>query len=294
MKSFLAAIAFLLASFPALGWNAAGHRLVAAIAWRHMSPPARQWAADLLSRHPDYGRWTAKAGGQAEYAAFLEASTWPDDIRKDPRFHDEASEAPTPPFPGMPDTRRHRRWHYVDVLAGSAPPNGELDRQLERLIRCLGSSGTPAAEKSYALPWLIHLVGDIHQPLHVGSRDDEGGNRFEIENPLNRRLPFTNLHTWWDDLPGPPWLRGPRLERVADRLAEAYAGPARQGNVALWKRESRELGRTRAYPPAEGSLLPTITPEFQAQSRAIANQRLVAAGYRLARLLDDASGASRR
>ena len=62
-----------------------------------------------------------------------------------------------------------------------------------------------------ALPWLLHLVADIHQPLHVGLDGDEGGNKVEIENPFNKRLPFTNVHTYWDDLPGPPWLRGKRL-----------------------------------------------------------------------------------
>jgi hypothetical protein len=289
MKRCLTALALALAASSALAWNAAGHRLVAAIAWRQMSPPAQAAAADLLARHPDYRKWVAKANDAPEYAAFLQASTWADDIRRDRRFHNERSEAPTPPLPGLADTARHKDWHYVD-LGADGSVHGQLDRQLERLIRVLRSPATPAADKAYALPWLIHLVGDIHQPLHVGSRDDEGGNDFEIEDPFNPRRPFASLHAWWDDLPGPPWLRGARLERVADALLAAQARPPAQGGVARWREESRGIGRDQAYPSAAGSLLPIVTAEFRDQSRAIANQRLTAAGFRLGRLLDDILG----
>lgn len=289
MKTILAALAFLLAASPVQAWNAAGHRLVAAIAWRQMSPPAREAAAELLRRHPDYPKWTAKAAEAPDYAAFLEASTWADDIRKDPRFFDDNG-TPTPLFPGMPDTARHKEWHYVDRFPDGKVRKGELDVRIEKLGRRLGDPGAPAVERTYALTWLIHLVGDIHQPLHVGSRDDEGGNDFEIENPYNPRRPFTNLHAWWDDLPGPPWLRGPRLEQAADGLMAAHPRPPRQGTVALWERESRELSLETVYPSAAGSLLPIVTEEFRIRSRGIANRRLVEAGYRLGRLLEGILG----
>ncbi|MGE5489808.1 MAG: S1/P1 nuclease [Actinomycetota bacterium] len=290
MKRILIALLALAATFPAWAWNAAGHRLVAAVAWRQMSPAARQQVAALLESHPDYPKWTAKAKEEPGYAAFLEASTWPDDIRKDPRFYDDASETPTPAFAGMPDTARHKSWHYVDIIGEGKERHGELDQQLERLLRRLRNPTVPAVERTYALPWVIHLVADIHQPLHVGTRDDEGGNRFEIENPLNPRLPFTNLHTWWDDLPGPPWLRGERLERATDTILAAHPKPPRQGGVGLWEKESRDLSREAAYPIAAGSLLPTITEEFQSQSRAIADRRLAEAGYRLGRTLETIFG----
>lgn len=289
MKRCLTALVLVLAASSALAWNAAGHRLVAAVAWRQMSPVAQAAAADLLARHPDYRKWTAKAGDAPAYAAFLQASTWADDIRKDPRFHDERFEAPTPPLPGLTDTARHKDWHYVDQ-GPDGKVHGELDGQIERLILVLRAPATPAAAKAYALPWLIHLVGDIHQPLHVGSRDDEGGNDFEIEDPFNPRRPFTSLHAWWDDLPGPPWLRGARLEKAADALLAAHPKSPPQGGVAIWRDESRRIGRDQAYPTAAGSLLPMVTAEFRAQSRAIAERRLAAAGYRLGRLLDDLLG----
>lgn len=290
MRRILTALTLLLTIFPAWAWNAAGHRLVAAVAWRQMSPLAQERAVKLLARHPDYSKWAVRAGDTPGYAAFLGASTWPDDIRKDPRFFDEEHDAPTPPFPGMADTARHKHWHYVDRFPDGRVREGELDRQIERLTRRLRDPATAAQERTYALPWLIHLLADIHQPLHVGSRDDEGGNRFELENPFNPRLPFTNLHTWWDDLPGPPWLRGHRLEEAADALLAAHPKPPRQGNVALWEKESRELSREAVYPPTVGSLLPTVTADFQARCQGIADQRLAEAGYRLGHLLEGIFG----
>lgn len=267
----------------ALAWNAAGHRIVAAIAWRQLPPAGQATAADILAGHPHYPRWIAKADGVA-YQAFLEASTWADDIRRDPRYYDDGEETPTPPLPGLADTARHKDWHYVDSDAGGNLRAGQLDRRLEQLAALLRNPRSSAAARTHALPWLIHLVGDAHQPLHVGSHDDDGGNRVDIENPFNPRLPRTNLHTWWDDLPGPPWLRGKRLEQVVDALLADYPPPA-AGPVATWIRESRSLGRDKAYPPAADGEVAVISESFRDQSRIIANRRLVAAGYRLGWLL---------
>lgn len=291
LRFALAALA-LIATLPAQAWNAAGHRLVAAIAWRQMSPAAQDAAAQLLARHPDFPRWTTHASDDPGYQAFLEASTWPDDIRNDPRFFDADTDTPTPPLPGLTDTARHKDWHYVDVLPDGRR-RGELDRQIPQLANRLGNRHAPVADRVHALPWLIHLVADAHQPLHVGVHDDEGGNQVSIENPLNPRFSHTNLHTWWDDLPGPPWLRGKRLEKVVDALLAGPDVPA-GGKMADWLEESRSLARQEAYPSPGGDDPATITVAFRDQSRALANRRLVAAGLRLGRLLEGAlAGVSR-
>lgn len=281
LRLLIACLAFL--PPPVFAWNAAGHRLVAAIAWQRMSVSAQAFVADALAAHPDYGRWRDKAKGDAA-AVFAEAATWPDDIRDDPRFYDDTRETPTPPFPGMPDTARHKPWHYVDLDARGRVVHGELDRQVERLGSLLRSTGKKA-EIAYALPWLAHLIADIHQPLHVGRDGDEGGNAVEIENPFNKRLPFTRLHTYWDDLPGPPWLRGKRLEERATRLIERHPAPD-QGNVRQWRDESHRL-LADAYPTSNGTLLPTVNEEFQQKTRAIADRRIVEAGFRLGLLLNE-------
>ena len=283
MPPFLIALLFLLLAPPAAAWNAAGHRLVAAIAWQQLSPASRDFVAQALARHPDHERWIARARSSEPGAIFVEAATWPDDIRSDPRFHDEAEDAPARPLAGLPDRARHRTWHYVDVDEHGRPVRGEVDRQIERLGRLLRSTANKD-EISHAIPWLVHLVADIHQPLHVGRADDEGGTGVEIENPFNKRLPFTSLHTYWDDLPGPPWLRGRRLQDKARHLVAEHPAP-RQGSVASWRDESRRL-QASAYPDAVGSLLPIVTEDFNQRAHAIAERRIVDAGHRLGRLLE--------
>ena len=282
MRPYLIALLFLLFSPLAAAWNAAGHRLVAVIAWQQLSPANRDFVTQALGRHPDHERWVSKARSVESGKIFAEAATWPDDIRNDPRFHDEGGNDRTPPLPGLPDTSRHKNWHYVDVDDQGRPVRGEVDRQIERLVRLLRSTAKND-EISYALPWLMHLVADIHQPLHTGRADDEGGTAVEIENPFNKRLPFSSLHIYWDDLPGPPWLRGQRLEDKARRLIAEYPAP-RQDTVDLWRDESHRM-LASAYPDAVGSLLPIITEEFNGRAHAIAERRIVDAGYRLGRLL---------
>ncbi len=283
MRRFLCLLSFALLPLSAQAWNAAGHRLVACIAWQQMSPASQQFVNDALSRHPDYPEWQLKAKEAEGCALLAEASTWPDEIRNDPRFYNEGREASTPALPGLSDTARHRHWHYVDLDPDGRAVQGEADRQIERLAQLLRSTGKNN-DISMALPWLTHLVADIHQPLHVGRPGDDGGNAVEIENPYNKRLPFSSLHLYWDDRPGPPWLRGPRLDKRVNQLLADYPPPM-QGKVTQWRDESHRL-LDLAYPKNEGSLLIVIDADFHRQAGEIANRRIVDAGYRLGRLLE--------
>lgn len=286
MRLLVAALCLFLASPSALAWNAAGHRLVALIAWEQLSPASREYLAAALHRHPDHGRWEEKSGSGRASDIFAEAATWPDDIRDDRRFYDEAREAPTPPLAGLHDTARHRDWHYVDFDRNGNVQAGQLDRRIDELSRQLPAASSERL--AWELPWLAHLVADLHQPLHVGQHDDHGGNDVEIENPFSRRAPFTTLHAWWDDLPGPPWLRGKRLHDSAARLLERHPSPP-MGSASQWRDESRAL-LDLAYPDTAGSLLPIISADFRERSREIAEQRIVAAGYRLGWLLEAGLG----
>jgi hypothetical protein len=287
MRSLLIALFFVVSPL-AQAWNAAGHRLVAGIAWQQLSPASREFVAATLASHPDHARWADKVRSSEPADLFAEAATWPDDIRNDPRFYDEERETATATLPGFPDMARHKRWHYVDLDVHGRVSDGEVDRQIERLERLLRSTAKND-RISYLLPWLLHLVADIHQPLHVGRHGDDGGNAIEIENPFNKRLPFSSLHLYWDDLPGPPWLRGKALEKRTRYLIDTYPPPV-PGNVTLWRHESHAL-LAIAYPDTAGSLLPIITDEFNQQARESANQRIVDAGYRLGWLLESAIAA---
>ena len=279
---------------PAAAWNAGGHRLTAAIAWRGLDEGTRAAVAATLARHPDYETWV-KRGRQEDpgYAAFLEASTWPDDIKGDRRFHDDA-EAPTPALKGFPDMARHRNWHHVDQpvngVAVSHTGNGELDGRLEALRVLIAHPRATAEARAWALPWLVHLVGDAHQPLHTVSRydgagrSDEGGNELWIDNPFHPRRTSMSLHAYWDDLPGPPWLRGARLEETAGRMLAEAGGVATLESTATWIRESRQLARDVAYADLEGEV-PTLTAAYHERAQKNARQRVTLAGQRLALLL---------
>ncbi|MCB4360064.1 S1/P1 nuclease [Quatrionicoccus australiensis] len=281
MRRFLILFFLLLCPPIVHAWNGAGHRLSAVIAWQQLSPASRQQIAEILARHPDYPRWQEKSRSDEPRAIFAEAATWPDSIRHDPRYYDETRGAATPAIPGLFDQARHKRWHYVDLDARGKRRAGEIDRQIGKISQILRSTASPE-QISWAVPWLLHLVGDIHQPLHVGKEGDDGGNRVEIENPA-RRQPFSSLHQYWDELPGPSSLRGKRLDNRAAELLARYPAPA-QSSVTGWRNESHRL-LAAAYPPA-GSLLPLITEEFDSQARGIAERQIVNAGYRLGRLLE--------
>jgi len=297
---FLALLLF--APLPALAWNAAGHRLVACIAWNYLDEHSRNGVSRLLHAHPDYARWAGKAGTtQDARGVFIEASTWPDDIRRDNRFYSAGNEAATPGLPGFPDMERHGDWHYVNRSIADSPGaqsrsvavSGQLDKQLAALIGSLADPGTSLRDRAYALPWLIHLVGDAHQPLHTTGRldargmTDRLGNGLTVINPFNPRKNTSTLHAFWDDLPGPPWLRGARLETASRVLAGEYLQslPA-ISTFAEWLDESSQIAREGAYPPGAGSVT-TISETFYEDSRTIANQRVALAGYRLAVLLNE-------
>jgi len=154
-------VLLLLLPLPAEAWNAAGHRLVAALAWQEMQPQTRERVSALLRQHPDHARWLKRQQEPHDpaYGVFQEASTWPDEIRSDPRFHD-ADEPPTPLLPGFPNMLRQTHWHYRDEPGVRS--EGEIDTRLEWLARELASG---RAGQVHALPWLLHLVADLHQPL---------------------------------------------------------------------------------------------------------------------------------
>jgi hypothetical protein len=137
---------------PALGWGDEGHRAVGELAYRHLSPRARQAVDEALT--------------EPGYTSLAEAATWPDTFA---RHHSEY--APMASF------------HYVNVdsratsyLASRDCPNGCIVSALSQFIGLLSSSSLSLSERRYAIYWTAHLMGDLHQPLHVAHPDGKGGN----------------------------------------------------------------------------------------------------------------------
>jgi hypothetical protein len=268
-------------------------------AWRTLvarDPHAAARAAAILRQHPDYERqWRPfiEASGQPhDELLFALAARWPDDVRGDPNYHRGA-------------------WHYVnlplvppgDTTRPPATPSGELLAVLPRTLATLGDSTTPDPQKAIALCWLLHLTGDIHQPLHAVTlfgpqwpEGDRGGNLFWLRPRLGARA--VNLHSFWDDVVLPDRDAAPKpVATAAARLLAAFPRDALATEVTTldplaWAREeSLPLARTAAYRDhaLEGAASPADAPfvpsGYEAAARAVAERRLVLASYRIAEQL---------
>lgn len=293
------------AGTPCHAWDDLGHMTAAAVAYAELTPAARASTARLLALNPDYASWIEQsAPEQQQEVAFLRAALWPDAIKHMPGYRNDGERprgATAARNIGYADHLQHRYWHFIDqplVTAGSyAPPPTQPNvlTQIALFRATLRSPSASDALKSYDLVWLLHLVADVHQPLHAVSRfsssqprGDAGGNRVRLCEPPCR----AELHGFWDQALGKS-RRPESALRLAARLPPAPAALAAQSDPALWARESFELARTAVYvdPVGEGAGPYELTPAYKARARRIARERIALAGARLAQLLNDSFSA---
>lgn len=306
IRSLTALIAALLLTLPAAAWNYSGHSIIAEIAYERLTPQARARVDRMIRDHPDYNRiFTQGAAGRiqddpaarARYA-FVHAAPWPDlIIYGDDRFYDELAPnaQPTPLLPGFPDMMRHRAWHYFDSgISGDGTPviaqrPPHLMTELPRLLAEIASADSQQA--AYDLPWLEHLIGDVHQPLHLTSRflksqpqGDAGGNFVFIQ-------PGRNLHFVWDDAAAPRDLSYDDILRYAREITADYpAGTGLSLDPLVWEAESFQLDKSTVYTfgletgSKEHPLI--LPPGYKEGAKKIARQRVALAGYRLAEVLN--------
>ncbi len=190
------AIFFLLFPAQAWPWGCEGHQAVAMIAEKHMNAHALEMANKLLQASPidpTLPRYCPNVG----LDLFVDSATWPDDLRK---VRPEASP-----------------WHYIDIprnaprsqsiLEESCPAaTGCVVSALEQQTVLLRNENTDPRVRADALRFVIHFVGDLHQPLHCVSNNDEGSNCVPVDffgnSPVERNLEFEtyspNLHAIWD------------------------------------------------------------------------------------------------
>jgi hypothetical protein len=325
MKLTRVAVAFVLAAAPApvLAWDDVGHMTVAAIAYDRLTPAARREAAALLKLNPQYRDWRTVARGKDEdRVAFLMAATWPDFIKRSGGFDDDG-EVPTGAEAarniGYGDKLMHKYWHYVDLpfspdgtpLAGPRTPNAQT--QIGIFRQTLQTPAADPALRSYDLVWLLHLVGDVHQPLHATSRfdrahpnGDAGGNQVRICT-----AGCGPLHAYWDNLLEPA---GGHIEatckaqnllpndaecaalKVAAALANVQAAArldrklAGDTDEAHWIAESFALAKTQVYskPVGVGKGPYNLDSDYERAARKSAEMRVALAGARLANLLNQA------
>jgi hypothetical protein len=287
-------------------WNAAGHRTIAYIAYSQLSPQVRVRADTLLRSHPDYPRWVRDVPpAERPLTAFLHASTWADEIRSDPSYHNEPREAP--PSTEAPDHFRHQNWHYVDEPIAGDFAHVHIDdslnpswreapnvvTQIRAMETILSNRSKPADARAWALAWLIHLAGDIHQPLHCASRyrpgpdgrmeNDAGGNQVLLAAADH------NLHAFWDDLLG--FEDSPAaVKQLAEGLTAATPPVKGKSRERDWQAEGAKLDATVVYPGLAYARMRAsgleVTPEYRRVALAVAGQRVAVAGYRLAAVLN--------
>ncbi len=266
---------------PALAWDAVGHRAIAEIALANVQPRTAARIRALL-----------KAQGQIHtpgcpIASLDDAANWPDCLRGDPDHWKFT-------FP----------WHYQDEpvcgrfdIKADCPGGACVSAQIVRMRRILADRRQSDAQRLVALAFLTHFVGDIHQPLHVGDHDDRGGNEVTLRNPpaslVGDGTRPVSLHWLWDSLPD--WVQDTGLVRVYTPAERARIAT---GEVTDWARESYDLGRKFAYTrafhhdPCVGSTskIADFSAADMRASLPVVRQRLMQAGLRLARVLDQALG----
>jgi hypothetical protein len=190
----------------------------------------------------------------------------------------------------------HKYWHYIDVPFSPdstplvQPPAVNVQERIALFRRTLASDA-PDALKAYDLVWILHLVGDVHQPLHSTSRfthtapkGDNGGNLVKICVSSCGE----ELHAIWDDAAGTGESVSAAI-KAANALAAADPVAADKADETLWVQESFEIAQKVAYTPPVGvGLGPfTLTSAYNSRAKQVANERIALAGARLANLLNN-------
>jgi len=311
----LTLLVLLAGATPLYAWNSFGHMEVAYLAYQKLTLATRARAYALLQRNPDFSTWeqTIPAGtsdADKQMMIFMIASIWADEIKsvspyKD-RFTDEDPNNQNVPDGatsgqniGYTDLFRHRYWHFVDDAFsqdGTAlPPVPQPNIRTQiAAFRAVLASGSPDPLKSYDLVWLLHLVGDVHQPLHCTTRvssgqpnGDQGGNAVKCPNC---QPGYGNLHGFWDDVLGTTG-DSPDYQSIitaAQQLPAPAASLAGNLDANVWITESFTYAKTTVYTsPIEAGPGPfTLTPQYKAVAQALAKQRVALAGARLANVLN--------
>lgn len=281
------------------GWNGAGHRVIAAIAYRNLDEPTRQKVAEVLRSHPaSADLWLNRPvnGPDPALALFGNASVFADEARSEP-------------------WRRYGRSaaHYVNfrILADQGnrvdpplPGENVINSYVAHLKR-IRNPRTSDADRALHLSWVFHQEGDIHQPLHAVARfssafpqGDRGGNLVIVPDPRGprpaggsggRRSDYEfNLHSYWDGLVATD-DRPDAVSAAADALTAEYPRDAFTAELARteirdWADESVQVAVKTAYSnlDAAQTRFADLPVGYAADARRAARRRAALAGYRLA------------
>jgi hypothetical protein len=297
----------------ARAWGCKGHQTVALIAEKHLTPEARQFVEKLLSDNaidPALRRWC----GNATADLLVDASTWPDDVRNE---------------------RHNGPWHYIDIPRGAHKDSlgkycteGCVTRAIEEQRSILKDKSAEPLKRAEAIRYLIHFVGDLHQPLHAINNGDNGGNCVAVKYLHHEPLPnpqhperedyFPNLHQIWDTEILERDMEVSNPHRYADELDEKFrlqstSWEAAGIHVENWAWEIHERAETDVYDAfsVKIPLEPDVKPKgcadnnhigkrmfekhlsaddaYQNRAAKTVEMGLAQAGVRLAMILNDAA-----
>ena len=257
---FCAAVFLLVASMrpgPALAWGRIGHRVAAKMAEGRLTPAARDAVRAILGPG----------------VSLADASTWAD---------------------GQKEIEESYRWHFVNVPISAdrydsryCSPKGCVVNKIEDFRRILQNSQAGIAQKQQALKFLIHLIGDLHQPLHVGDNNDQGGNLLQVR--------FfgvgSNLHRLWDSQ---VMERHTKNEKVWLWDFDFVANPKMvsewsKGTPADWATESLHIAREAHRVPGSDKWMRSgarLGNEYYRSALPVIRTQLAKAGIRIAFVLN--------
>jgi S1/P1 Nuclease len=293
----------------AQAWGCKGHQTVALIAEKYLTPEAKQMVLALLSANP-IDPAVKRYCGSAVSDLMGDASTWADDVRSE---------------------RKNGPWHYIDIPRGAkrgplepfCGDEGCVIQVLAEQIAILKDKSANGAKRADAARYVIHFVGDLHQPLHASTNDDEGGNCVPVKylrrRPHEHAQHFSpNLHGLWDTAIPERDMEGADPGEYAERLEESFGADVESWenagiHIDEWAWESHNAAETSAY----GELSPKVAIEpnmpvhtcaddnnigerlmaehltageaYQEQAARVAERRLAQAGVRLAMILNEAA-----
>ena len=236
-------------------WGPTGHRAVGEIAEKHLSRKARKNIEKLLD-------------GQS--LAFI--STYGDEIKSDPAYD------------------KYYTWHFVNFPFGvkyeesEKSEEGDIVMGIKHCIEILKDPESSKEEKVFSLKFLTHLVGDLHQPLHVGKAEDKGGNDIKVKWHYRN----SNLHRVWDSEMIESWnMSYTELAENTKTLSREQINQLQQGSVLDWTYESQELAKT-IYRSAEQE--EKLGYKYSYEHFGTVLTQLQKSGIRLAKILNEVFG----
>ena len=231
------------------GWGKTGHRIIGKIAEENLTPEAKAKLTELMG-HTDLAR----------------IANWADEIKSDPKW------------------RHANDWHYCTILEGQdyegPETGGRAVQKVQEFSDLLIKESLSEKDKLDVLRFIVHIVGDLHQPLHVGNGTDKGGNDIKVSWFREE----TNLHSVWDS-------------KMIDHMQYSYTEYAQQIQLTSTPEQEQAMldpsiiafitasrsFHSQVYDIGDGKL----GYGYIYKNRELMEERLLKAGYHLAAILND-------